>query len=89
MLHYQAWQPRPSDLAWYVHVIDGIYFQVVVREVLGRYVRTQAAASRHTAYYSVVLDAPMDEYERPVCIVPPALFEIIIKELPLRLAPFV
>lgn len=42
-----------------------------------------------TAFYSVVLDAPADDYPRPACIVPPSLFDILIRELPLRLAPFV
>jgi hypothetical protein len=66
-----------------------IHFQVVVVEVRGTYVRTQAASPHHSAYYSVMLDHPADQYERSGCIVPPALFDLLRDRLPLRVAPFV
>ncbi|WP_295588476.1 hypothetical protein [uncultured Lamprocystis sp.] len=86
---YRDWQPRPGATAFYVDPLEGIYFQVVVVEVRGTYVRTRAASPHHTAYYSVMLDHPADQYERSGCIVPPALFDLLRDRLPLRVAPFV
>jgi hypothetical protein len=86
---YRDWQPRPGDTAFYVDALEGIYFQVVVVEVRGTYVRTRAVSPNHSAYYSVVLDHPADQYERSGCIVPPALFDLLRDRLPLRVAPFV
>jgi len=86
---YRDWQPRAGDTAFYVDALEGIYFQVVVVEVRGTYVRTRAASPHHSAYYSVMLDHPADQYERSGCIVPPALFDLLRDRLPLRVAPFV
>lgn len=86
---YRDWQPRPGDTAFYVDALEGIYFQVVVVEVRGTYVRTRAASPNHSAYYSVVLDHPADQYERSGCIVPPALFDLLRDRLPLQVAPIV
>ena len=86
---YRDWQPRPGDTAFYVDALEGIYFQVVVVEVRGAYVRTRATSPHHSACYSVMLDHPADQYERSGCIVPPALFDLLRDRLPLRVAPFV
>ncbi|WP_058556455.1 hypothetical protein [Thiohalocapsa sp. ML1] len=85
---YQAWQPQVGDVAFFVDALEGVYFPVVVREVLGRFVRAQATSAHHTAFYSVTLDKPIDYYERANCMLPAAAFEHLRDHLPLRLAPY-
>lgn len=85
---YQAWQPKVGDVAFYVSALEGIYFPVVVREVMGRFVRAQASSGRHTAFYATTLDKSIEYYERANCMLPSAAFEQLRDNLPLRLAPF-
>ena len=72
---YQAWQPKVGDAAFYVNALEGVYFPVVVREVLGRFVRAKASSAHHTASYAVTLDKSIEYYERANCMLPPAAFE--------------
>ena len=86
---YAGWWPAIGDSAVFVDIMEGIYFPVVVRDVQGRHIRTQPLSPKHTAFYSISLDLPAEDYVKACCIVPSLVFETLRDALPLRLAPFV
>jgi hypothetical protein len=85
---YRTWQPKVGDAAFYVNALEGVYFPVVVREILGRFVRAQATSEQHTALYAVTLDKPADYDQRANCMLPAGAFEELRERLALRLAPY-